>query len=101
VLAVALMTIADQAEVPAKLADSDMPEEESFDAVAGLDLGLISAGVSLVRASARPRVEARSTGVSLGARGCLAFAEVRRAAVLNADRVGAKLELPLDTRVVR
>jgi PIN domain nuclease of toxin-antitoxin system len=101
VLPDASMTTVNLAEVLAKLADRGVPDEQSFDAIAGLDLKLIDVGVPLARASARLRVETRSAGLSLGDRLCLALAELRQAPVLTADRAWAKLDLPLDIRVIR
>lgn len=101
VLADALMTTVNLAEVLAKLVERGVPEAEGFDAVAGLDVALVDVDIPLARASARLRPRTRSAGLSLGDRMCLALGELRQVPVFTADRAWAELGLPLDIRVIR
>ena len=82
-------------EVVAKLADCGTRAEQTVEIIEQLDAELLTAHRELAIGAGPLRAEARSKGLSLRDRYCLAQAASRNAVAVTADRAWADLDIGL------
>jgi PIN domain nuclease of toxin-antitoxin system len=89
------------AETASRLADRGMPAEAIKAVVQSLPLAVMefSAAQAFICGTLRPK--ARTLGLSLGDRACLATGMDLQAPVLMADRAWLSLEIGVDVRAIR
>ena len=97
----AVISAVNLSEVVAKLAEKGMPEVAIRSALAPLALDVRSFDADSAWAAGMLRVEARSRGLSLGDRACLALGKMLEVPVLTADRSWKALKAGVAVRVVR
>jgi PIN domain nuclease of toxin-antitoxin system len=98
---VALVSAVNLAEVRSRLWDKGSSVKAIDDVLAGVSMSIIAFDAEQARVSAELRPVTRALGLSLGDRACIALGLVRDAVVYTADRIWAKLQLPIEIRVIR
>ncbi|CAN5725740.1 PIN domain-containing protein [soil metagenome] len=88
-------------EVVAKLADNGMPEEEIREALESLALEVHGFGRELAYETGLLRPMAKSRGLSLGDRACIALGSRLELPILTADRAWEGLDMATEVRLVR
>jgi PIN domain nuclease of toxin-antitoxin system len=97
----ALLSAVNLAEARSRLADHGY-DRQSIDTSIGLfNMRIVDFDAELAAISADLRLATRSAGLSLGDRACLALAQKRGAVALTTDRAWAKVNTPVEVRVVR
>lgn len=89
------------AEVAAKLIDRGAQQEQVREAIAALGLRVVAFDEELAFRAAALAKPARSSGLSLGDRACLATAQALNLSAITADRSWSRLKLPINIQVVR
>jgi len=87
------------AEVVAKLQERGVPDEEIDRAIARLDLPVIP--FDMAQAMVAGKLRARTLGLSLGDRACLALAVVRGTPAVTMDRGWSALDIGAEVIVAR
>ena len=87
------------AEVVAKLQERGVPDEEIDRAIARLDLPVIP--FDMAQAMVAGKLRARTLGLSLGDRACLALAVVRGTPAVTMDRGWSALDIGAEVTVAR
>jgi len=100
-LAEALLSAVNFAEIAARLADLGMPTERIAEAIGllGVEVVPFTAAQALSSGALRPRT--RDRGLSLGDRACLALAAERGLQAVTADRAWAGLDLGVEIEIIR
>ena len=96
-----MMSAVNYAEVRSRLTDLGLDAARIDDALALFDLDVIDFDKAQAGDVAELRRVTRLHGLSLGDRACLALAIRKDAEALTADRVWARIDLPVDVCVVR
>jgi ribonuclease VapC len=97
----ALLSAVNLAEARSRLVDHGF-DRKAIDTSIGLfNMTIIDFDAELADISADLRPSTRSAGLSLGDRACLALAQKRGAVALTADRAWARIDVPVEIRVVR
>lgn len=96
----ALLSTVNLAEIVAKLCERGMPAEEATYLIYSIGVEVAEFDAEQATRSGELRVSARSAGLSLGDRACLALAQVRGLPVLTADTAWGQLK-HLDIRLIR
>ena len=101
VLAEAIVGSVNYCEVLTKLSDAGMTNQESAESFALLNIAVIDFDDRMARIAAGLRPKTKAFGLSLGDRSCLALGLARKATVITADRLWAKLKLGAAIEVIR
>jgi PIN domain nuclease of toxin-antitoxin system len=97
----ALLSAVNLAEARARLSDHGF-DRWSIDTSIGLfNLEVVDFDAEQAIASADLRPSTRPAGLSLGDRACLALAQQRGGLAITADRAWARVDLPIEIRVIR
>jgi PIN domain nuclease of toxin-antitoxin system len=88
-------------EVVAKLADNGMPEEEIREALESLALEVHGFGRELAYETGLLRPMAKSRGLSLGDRACIALGSRLELPILTTDRTWEGLDIATEVRLLR
>ena len=98
-----LISAANLAEVVAKLAEAEWPEERIHDAIDPFGIEVVALDETQAYVTGLLRQATRSRGLSLGDRACLALAMHTGASVLTTDRQwqGIALNPPIEVVVIR
>lgn len=97
----ALLSAVNLAEARARLVDRGFDRESIDTSMSLLNMQIVDFDAELAAISADLRPATRAAGLSLGDRACLALARKRGAIALTADRTWARIETPVQVRVVR
>ena len=97
----ACMSAVNYAETLSKLTEKGVPDHEAVSVVEGLLQEIIPFDTRCATFTARLRQETKGLGLSLGDRACLATAEAHKLEVVTADKVWAKLKVPIKLKLIR
>jgi ribonuclease VapC len=100
-LANAVMSSVNLAEVHSKLVASGWDSEQAWEDCAGVVDQILPFTMDHARRTGNLVVKTRSLGLSLGDRACLALALEQDAPVYTADRSWKSLKLPIPVHVIR
>jgi len=101
VLAEAVMSSVNWAEVVQKSVAADVVVEGMREDLEALGLGIVSFTPEDAEMAGRLWLQTRQVGLSLGDRACLSLGMRLDVPVLTSDRIWATLGLPLDVQVIR
>jgi PIN domain nuclease of toxin-antitoxin system len=96
-----LVSAVNLAEARARLADAGYDRPSIDTSIGLLNIAVIDFDAEQAVMSADLRPSTRPAGLSLGDRACLALAQKRSAVALTADRAWARLDAPVEVRLVR
>ena len=97
----ALISTVNAAEVGSKLAEEGAPEDDIAAVIEALHVSIVPFEKRHFLRAASLRPITKRAGLSLGARACLATAELLGAVAVTADRAWSKLKLPVKVQMVR
>jgi PIN domain nuclease of toxin-antitoxin system len=97
----AIISAINLSEVVAKLADAGMPEAAIREALQSLRLDVMAFGDEQAYDAGLMRPATRSSGLSLGDRGCLSLARRLGLSALTADRGWEDLSIGAEVRMIR
>jgi PIN domain nuclease of toxin-antitoxin system len=97
----ALVSTVNIAEVASFLSMKTLPLLSIRQTIARLAFNIIPLTTELAELTGALRYQTRSAGLSLGDRACLALAISREIPVLTADKAWAKLDLPIEVKLIR
>ncbi|MBB5045850.1 PIN domain nuclease of toxin-antitoxin system [Rhodopseudomonas rhenobacensis] len=98
---VGLVSAVNLAEVRTRLWDKAGSASAIDGMLAGIEMSIVAFDEKQARLSAELRPATRALGLSLGDRACLALAMQTGAVAYTADRAWAKIDLPIEVRVIR
>ncbi len=88
-------------EVITVLVGYGMPHIDATSVIFALKLEIIPFDTEQASKSAALRLATKPFGLSLGDRACLSLAEIKKLPVITADKIWARLELPIDILLAR
>jgi len=100
-LPTALFLSVNLAELATKLMDAGLDRDELAAVIGALECEIVPFDAPLAVSAGLLRPLTRAQGPSLGDRACLAFALARGLPAYTAERSWAKLDLPIDVRLIR
>ncbi|HEY0330597.1 MAG TPA: type II toxin-antitoxin system VapC family toxin [Rhodopseudomonas sp.] len=98
---VGLVSAVNLAEVRSRLWDKAGSSAAVDELLTGIKMSVVAFDETQARLSAELRPVTRALGLSLGDRACLALAVQSGAVAYTADRAWAKIDLPIEVRVIR
>jgi ribonuclease VapC len=101
VLATALISAVNIAEVQTKLLNSGWTQAEAWEDATGLVQQVVPFSAEQAKMTGNLVAQTRSLGLSLGDRACLAVAMERKARIYTADRSWKTLKLGIQIHVIR
>ena len=97
----ALLSAVNLAEARSRLADHGFNRQSIDTSMGLLNITIVDFDAEQAAISADLRATTRAAGLSLGDRACLALAQQRGGVALTADRAWARIDAPVEVRVVR
>ncbi len=101
ILAGGLISATNFSEVLSKLVDVGLDDDGAVSALDAFPLTIVPVDARQARLAGLLRRQTRRYGLSLGDRACLALAASTGFPAITADRVWAKLDLGIETKVIR
>ncbi|ABD88388.1 type II toxin-antitoxin system VapC family toxin [Rhodopseudomonas palustris] len=96
-----LVSAVNLSEVRSRLWDKGNSATAIDEVLAGIEMAIVAFDAEQARVSAELQPLTRALGLSLGDRACLALAMQTGAVAYTADRAWARVDLPVEVRVIR